>query len=432
MRNGDQRLGTLPGRKSLQIDHSILGNNIVRAGARVGADGAGGKRGNDTALYAAVFAGDGGRHADEALAALGKIRAQQEIELTARAGDVFGTGGLGIDLTEEVAVDGVVDGNEVVDLGNDMNIIGIIDRSAHDGRVAVHIIIELFGAGGKGEDLAALVNVLVPAGDLARHGHVNETVNIHFGVNGKILQVRLRDHGADGVGHTADTELEACAVGDLRNHKIGNGTVDLGRLTAAAKLRNGRILPLNDHINVFDIDLTAGKTADPGHILVDFNDDRLRALQHIGKVGSCKRVAEIAVLVHGSDLDHGDINADIAVAIKARKLGVTHGRKITHAFGDDLAINAAAVPGVPGKVLTGVLISTDRRHPHGHAAANLDVFQLIFTPGKRLIERVRMVRAPAVIDPVTGFDGLDGFGCGSQFFLIKSCKIHGYCSPYVK
>ena len=90
MRNGDQRLGTLPGRKSLQIDHSILGNNIVRAGARVGADGAGGKRGNDTALYAAVFAGDGGRHADEALAALGKIRAQQEIELTARAGDVFG------------------------------------------------------------------------------------------------------------------------------------------------------------------------------------------------------------------------------------------------------------------------------------------------------------------------------------------------------
>ena len=67
MRNGDQRLGTLPGRKSLQVDHAVFGNNIVRAGARVGADGAGGKRGNDTALYAAVFAGDSGRHADKAL-----------------------------------------------------------------------------------------------------------------------------------------------------------------------------------------------------------------------------------------------------------------------------------------------------------------------------------------------------------------------------
>lgn len=97
-----------------------------------------------------------------------------EVKLAACAGDVLDAGGFGVDLTEEVAVDGIVDGNEVVDLRDDVNIVRVIDRRAHDVRVAVHVIIELLRTGGKREDLTALVELLVLAGDLAGHRHIHK------------------------------------------------------------------------------------------------------------------------------------------------------------------------------------------------------------------------------------------------------------------
>ena len=212
MRDADERLGTLPGRKALEVDHAILGDDVVRAGARVGADGAGRQRGNDAALDRAVLARDGRGHADEALAALGEVRAHRKVELAARAGDVLDARGLRVHLTEQIAVDGVVDGDEVVDLGDDKHVVRIVDRRTHDLWIAIHVVIELLRAGGEGKDLTALVELLVLAGDLAGEGHVDKAVDIHFGVNGQVLEVRLRDHRADGVRHTADAELQAGTV----------------------------------------------------------------------------------------------------------------------------------------------------------------------------------------------------------------------------
>lgn len=118
------------------------------------------QRGNDAALDRAVLARDGRGHADEALAALGKICTHGEVKLAACAGDVLDAGGFGVGPDEEVAVDGIVDGNEVVDLRDDVNIVRVIDRRAHDVRVAVHVIIELLRTGGKREHLTALVELL--------------------------------------------------------------------------------------------------------------------------------------------------------------------------------------------------------------------------------------------------------------------------------
>ena len=55
------------------------------------------------------------------------------------------------------------------------------------------------------------------------------------------------------------------------------------------------------------------------------------------------------------------------------------------------------MPGVPGEVLTGVLGLADLGHPHRHAAADLDVLELILACGQSLVERVGMVGAPAVV-----------------------------------
>ena len=282
MRDADERLGTLPGRKALEVDHAILGDDVVRAGARVGADGAGRQRGNDAALDRAVLARDGRGHADEALAALGEVRAHRKVELAARAGDVLDARGLGIHLTKQVAVDGVVDGDEVVDLGDDEHVVRIVDRRTHDLGIAIHVVIELLRAGGEGKDLTALVELLVLAGDLAGEGHVDKAVDIHLGVNGQVLEVRLRDHRADGVGHAADAELEARAVRDLRHDKVGDRGVDLGGGAARAELRNRRILPFHNHVDVLDVDLAAVEAVDPGKVLVDLDDDSLGGIQHVG------------------------------------------------------------------------------------------------------------------------------------------------------
>ena len=227
MRDADERLGTLPGGKTLEVDHAVLGDDVVRAGARVGADGAGRQRGNDAALDRAVLAGDGRGHADEALAALGEVSAHGKVELAARAGDVLDAGGLGIHLTEQIAVDGVVDGDEVVDHRDDVHVVRVIDRRTHDLGIAIHVVIELLRAGGEGKDLTALVELLVLAGDLAGEGHVDKAVDIHFGVNGQVLEVRLRDHRADGVGHAADAELEARALPDLGHDELGDRALEL-------------------------------------------------------------------------------------------------------------------------------------------------------------------------------------------------------------
>ena len=80
----------------------------------------------DTGLQIAVFVGKGGGAADKALAALGQIGTQDEIQLSACAADVLDTGGFCGDLTEEIHIHGVVDGNEIVELSDHAHIIGII------------------------------------------------------------------------------------------------------------------------------------------------------------------------------------------------------------------------------------------------------------------------------------------------------------------
>ena len=64
------------------------------------------------------------------------------------------------------------------------------------------------------------------------------------------------------------------------------------------------------------------------------------------------------------------------------------------------------MPGMPCKVLAGVLRLADLGHPHRHAAADLDVLELILACGQSLVERVGMVGAPAVVDPVAALDEL--------------------------
>ena len=105
--------------------------------------------------------------------------------------------------------------------------VDIVDGSGLDLGVIVEIVVHLLCACGECEGLQAAVEVLFGTGNPAGLCHVDKCIDIHLCVDAQILEVGLRDHLADGIGHTADAELEACAVRDALNNKFGNSLIDL-------------------------------------------------------------------------------------------------------------------------------------------------------------------------------------------------------------
>ena len=249
-------------------------------------------------------------------------------------------------------------------------------------------------------------------------------------MNGKVLQIRLGDHGADGVGHTADTQLQACAIGDLRNDQVCNSHIHIRGSAAGAQLGNIRVLTLNDHGNVPNVDLGAGEAVDPGQLLVDFHDDALGAGQNISNMGTGNAKVEVAVRVHGSGLEHHNVNGIQILTIEAGQLRIAHRHEVTHTLCNDLAVNTAAVPGMPGKVIAGILCLCDLRHPHSNAAANLHIIQLVLTGSQSLVQLDGVVGAPGIIHPVAGLDNLYSLLSGDQFLLIHFLIAHCRSSCY--
>ena len=157
MGDANDLLGTLPGRKTQQLHLAVLGNDIVTAGTGIGGDRALSEGGNDAALEGTILTHNGRGHANEALTAVGQVCAHGEVQLTAGTGDMLNTGRLSIDLAKEVHVDGIVDGDKVIDLGHHADIVGVINGSGHDIGVTVDLVIQLLRAGCESKDLAALV-----------------------------------------------------------------------------------------------------------------------------------------------------------------------------------------------------------------------------------------------------------------------------------
>ena len=340
-------------------------------------------------------------------------------------------GRFGVDLTEEVHIHSVIDGNEVIQLGDHLHVVGIIHRGSHHVGVFLNVVIELLGTGSERVHLTALIQRLAAAAELAGAGHIHETVHIHLRVNAQILQIGLCNQRTDGIGHTADAKLKAGAVGDLLDDHLGHLAIHLRGRRTGAHSGNSGVLPFHHHVHVLDVDLRAGKAVDPGHILIDFHNDSLGPIQHIRQMRSGQGKAEVAVGVHRRYLKHGHIHLRVAVTVETGQLRIAHGAEKAHALADDLPIDAAAMPGVPCKVLTGVIRLADLRHPHGDAAPDLHIIKLVLPCSQSLIQCYGMVAAPAVIHPVAGLDHFHRFFGGGQLLLIQFLIIHSALSSII-
>ena len=152
--------------------------------------------------------------------------------------------------------------------------------------------------------------------------------------------------------------------------------------------------------------------------------------QHVGQMGGGQAVIKVAVLVHGADLDHGHVHRDV-LTVEAGQLGIAHRAEVPHPLGRDLPVHAAHMPGVPGKMLAGVVCLADLRHPHRHAAADVYVGQLVLSGRQRPVQGHGVIGAPTIVHPVAGLDDLDGLGSGGPLFLIFGLIIHSIHSFFI-
>ena len=394
-------------------------------GAGVGDDGAGGQGGHDAGLQlAGLLVGHGGGAADEALAALGEVGAQDEVQLAAGAGDLAVTGGFGVDLAVEVQVHAVVDGNVVVQGGNGADVVGVVHRHGHALGVVVQEVVHLLGAGAESEGLAVLVDVLAFAGDDAGLGDVHESVHEHFRVHADVLQVGLGDEGAHGVGHAADAQLQAGAVGDLFHDHAGHDLVHLGGRDGGHDAQ-GRVFAFDYVIDFGDVHRFFEAAQAAGHVFVDFNDDLLGPLAHGGHMGGAGAEVEVAVLIHGSYLENGHVQVDGVFAVETGQLGITQGAIESKALFDSLTLDAGHVPGIPDEMVLGVLDFEDLRFHDQDAAVDDQIVQVGHALGQDFVHGPAGGGGPAVIDGVAGFDQGGGVFRRDQLaFVLFAVSAH--------
>ena len=95
----DEGFGLLPGGQTLEVDAAVFSAEVMQIGAGIGDDAAVFQRGTDAALkLTGLLIKEGRGQADEALATLGKVCAQHEVQLAACTGNVLDAGALRIHL----------------------------------------------------------------------------------------------------------------------------------------------------------------------------------------------------------------------------------------------------------------------------------------------------------------------------------------------
>ena len=77
--------------------------------------------------------------------------------------------------------------------------------------------------------------------------------------------------------------------------------------TGSGHLADGRVVALHNTGNLGDVHPVLGAAQASGHVPVDLNDDLLGLLADGTQVGSTGTKVEVAVLVHGSHLEHRHI-----------------------------------------------------------------------------------------------------------------------------
>ena len=163
MSDVDEGLASLCQRFSEQVSYTVLGDDIMYVLTGRGDRGSG-LEGSDDPGNLAVLRG--GRKSDDGLAVLGLLAASQEVQLSADSGEHLASDGIRYDLTHAVDFQSGVDGNYVVILGDDADVIGEVYRHELDQLIVIGILVEILGSLDEGgHDLAREYGLSVSGDD---------------------------------------------------------------------------------------------------------------------------------------------------------------------------------------------------------------------------------------------------------------------------
>ena len=216
---------------------------------------------------------------------------------------------LGVDLAEEVQVHRVVDGDEVVQLGNDPRRrwcsppgrpgppgCGRCSRRASGYRRR-----RRRPAGPCPASCSAPVILPALAMSTKASTYISVWTPRSFRSDWAIMAPTV-------LGMPPMPSWRQAPLGISVHDKLGHGPVHVGGGAAGAQLGHRRVLTLHYHVHVLDVDLAARETNAPRQILVDLYDDHFGLGQHVSDMGGHEPEVEVAVGVHGGDLEHGHVH----------------------------------------------------------------------------------------------------------------------------
>ena len=161
--------------------------------------------------------------------------------------------------------------------------------------------------------------------------------------------------------------------------------------------------PLDNHVDVVDVDALAQAAVNPREVLVDLEDHYVGLVERRAGRSVGNREVEVAVLVHGRHAHHGDVHRQ-EVLIVGAQIAEDHRVEVAQAAVAELALIAGHVPAVIDKVFArGVAL----HHLDGfknQIAADFHAAQLILASGNRLVHQRRERAAHGDVDPVTALD----------------------------
>ena len=241
-------------------------------------------------------------------------------------------------------------------------------------------------------------------------------------MHAEVLQVALRDDGAQRVRSAAYAELERRAVYDVRDDVLRY--LDIFRRGFFG--RDGRhraVLALYDHGDVGDMDALVVCAVDLGQLVVDLDDDGVSAAYHIKRRSGGEREVEVAVLVHrrGADVSHVDMQK---LAVIPREVAKYHGGEVGAAFVDKAAVITGAMPDVVAEVFALRVALNSLNGAVHYLRTDLDVKKLISPLGQRSVAQRGEGGAVAVFHPVAALDELGGILRGAELRFVLAYEVH--------
>ena len=184
------------------------------------------------------------------------------------------------------------------------------------------------------------------------------------------------------------------------------------------------VVRLDYRVRLGDVDKAVLPAADPRHILVDLKYDIIRLGYHGLGQPLTAGTAEIPLVVHRRDGQHGDVDREIVLIIRAHVAEVHRDEKrapLVH----QMALIRRAEPAVVYKMLKPRVALDDLYRPGDEVAAYLDIPQLIPALAERRVQRAREAVVGRIVHPVPALHDADRLFCCFQLRAIFIEYRHG-------